>query len=268
MELWIICLSLAIICLLVGLALSRRRRLGPPGGDASLSVVASIVPSPEPEVPNMFDRRRIQQDLASLAGNRTLLNQYLDAVSRKFRRSNEIALIKQWTEFYKAGRDMVQAQTEFTKAGNDHQQLAQQLQRENTEKNAEQVANIAKHEADAEEHRARAAKARAERKRHESDPQTEPPQTQQTSPADRERFDRYQSKRYMDRQQYILEKIQQPVATRVEAEKAYKELKRQIYRDGSLTAAEQDQMLEWLEEQYRTVLKDIRGNKGSIYEHD
>jgi hypothetical protein len=107
----------------------------------------------------VFDERRIQSDLERLASNPSLVGQYLSQARMRFTHSQEIAVLKKWEEFYKAGTGVLKARTEMGRAAFAYQQI----EGEAVIAEREKVVQIASLEADLEEQYLRAEKARVER---------------------------------------------------------------------------------------------------------
>jgi hypothetical protein len=213
-------------------------------------------------VPELFDDSRIVADLETIADNPGLISQYFHVLRSKFTSRREIDLINQWAERYKAVETFGRAKTGALRANIEYDGL----NREKEEKEAQARATIAKHQADEQEHVARAAKAQAERRRMEALEHKTQQQAPLISPADSEQFDRYEGMRILDKRQEHFEAVFLPAMTAVELEKAFEKQKATIYRDRDLTEPQQDRLLALLTARFQEAMGRLEGSDDSIYE--
>jgi hypothetical protein len=111
-------------------------------------------------VPDIFDERRISQDLARFARAPGLFRKYVERARSRFNKSGERALLEQWVAYHETGRRLIESRTEMERKRSEWLQLANEHQRSGKQKDAE----IAKLEADAEEHQLRRDQAAYKRR--------------------------------------------------------------------------------------------------------
>jgi hypothetical protein len=104
-----------------------------------------------PRVPDLFDEGRIKSDLARLSDQPTAVAQYIAEAQVRFTQKRQIAVLAGWTEFYNAGKAVIAARTELARAHAD----LQQVHIEGEIKTKVKEVEIAKLDADKEEHKTR-----------------------------------------------------------------------------------------------------------------
>src|SRR5206468_8095402 len=95
-----------------------------------------------------FHEDRVRQDLAIFARSPGIFAQYVERARIRFQKASERAVLEHWINFYEAGNRLIAAKTAMERGKSDYLQLA----REHEVKEAEKSANLAKHQADMEEH--------------------------------------------------------------------------------------------------------------------
>src|SRR5436309_16079047 len=110
----------------------------------------------ELSVPAVFDERRIQYDLQRLAATPSLFGKYVAVLRSRFTKAREIALLDQWTTFYKSAEQTIKARTELDRALYENSRLS----REYHIKDRESDLRLAELDADIAEAEARAKRAK------------------------------------------------------------------------------------------------------------
>lgn len=77
----------------------------------------------EVTVPEVFDERRIQSDLMKLAGSPGAIGKYLAQAQIRFTQARQIKVLNRYTEFYKAGEEVLRARTQMARASNELRQV-------------------------------------------------------------------------------------------------------------------------------------------------
>lgn len=132
----------------------------------------------DPLAMDAFHEDRIQQDLARFSRSPGLLEKYIERLRIRFQKSNERAVIERWIEFYQSGERLIAARTAMERQKSEFLQLEREHEVSERKKDAE----IAKQEADIEEHKLRRDQAAYKRQHPElfiegaQPPKPEPPQ--------------------------------------------------------------------------------------------
>jgi hypothetical protein len=175
-EIWLFFIVVGAISLIVAFCLPNQRNSRPrrselmddpdlSGEPNEISLYVSMAGAnlshqqPHQSAPDMFDENRIHHELQTLIDKPGRISQHFDVQRKARQHDKEVAILRQWKGFFDAGAETIKSKTELLRARSEYLGL----QRETEEKNALKEANIAKHQADAEQDRTRAAKARDER---------------------------------------------------------------------------------------------------------
>jgi hypothetical protein len=124
-----------------------------------LEVLPPLLRQHDPATVDAFHEDRVRRDLARFAQAHGLFEQYVERARVRFQKTGERAILERWIEFYKSGERLIAARTAMERQKSEYLQLAREHEVRETEKSA----NLAKLQADIEEHVTRATKARTER---------------------------------------------------------------------------------------------------------
>jgi hypothetical protein len=206
-----------------------------------------------PKVPDIFDAKRVKADLERIAGNPSLVAQYIALLRSRFTKGTERKIVEQYIELYQTGTRFVQATTE-----------REQLWYDNELKKKETEANIAKLEADLEEQRLRRDQAAHRRQNvgRDSEPVLLPPRNE-----DDVKMEAAHDRARRDIAFDIRLNSGRKLTTLKELQKWFKEERNAIFRDDNLTAEEQDEQYDQLRNSYQEHKRLLRDDV-SIDEDD
>jgi hypothetical protein len=121
-----------------------------------------ILPTPRRRDPAVFDafhEDRVREDLAEFSEAPGILEQYLHRARVRFQKAGECAILGQWQRLYVAGENLIAARVAMERRKSEYLQLT----REHEVKESEKTTELAKLQADGEEHDLRRDKAAHQR---------------------------------------------------------------------------------------------------------
>jgi hypothetical protein len=188
-----------------------------------------------PRVPDIFDAQRVRADLERIAGNPSLVGQYIALLRSRYTKGTEKKIVEQYIELYQTGTNFVEATTKREQLWYDNE-----LRKRQTE------AEIARLEADLEEERLRRDHATFRRSRIG----TEEPRQLSARNEDDVKMEAAQDRARRDIAFEIRLKSGRKLTTLKELQKWFKEERAAIFEADDLTAEEQDEQYEQLRESY------------------
>jgi len=266
MWLVILCFGLALVCFLRWLIAMHSNRNQQSARNGS----ATLMTQRDPEgalmknanalvLPDVFDEQRIRADLQRLADQPNLFAQYVERARHRFTKANEIKILEHWTDYYRTGKEVVEAKTELRRAQHNYHQLDYEEEIKRREK---EVA-LAKLEAEEREHRLRAAEA-------DHKIRTLAQARQETAQISEEEEKMHAAKKRVRQDIHFKVHTQagQKLTTLSELQRWRKEQRRQIIADESLTLDEQEEQLELLDEEYNREKKKLDKPGVSVFEEE
>lgn len=189
-----------------------------------------------------FDEAHVRRDLARFANMPGIFTQYVERARIRFQKGSERAVLEHWIHFYETGQRLIAARTEMERKRSEYLQLA----REHELKETEKTANVAKFEADLEEHNLRRDKAGYQRQHLErfmegakNSAVTE--NEQKLKDAD--------ERRNLDARWQLYESLR-PLHSLIELQHWRRQQRDQILKDRSLSPEEQSEDLRFVDDLY------------------
>src|SRR5450631_2509447 len=121
--------------------------------------VIPLAPQRNPQGLDAFHEDRVRQDLSRFAEAPGLFEQYVERARVRFQKAGERAILERWIELYQTGERLIAAKVAMERSKSECLQLG----REHEVKETETTANLAKLQADLEEHNLRRDKAAYQR---------------------------------------------------------------------------------------------------------
>jgi hypothetical protein len=198
---------------------------------------------PDPSAVDPFDDDRVREDLAEFSEASGVLEQYLHRTGVRFRKAGERAILRQWEDLYKSGERLIAARVAMERRKSEYLQLA----REHEVKDTEKAAELAKLQADAEEHELRRHKAEHER---QSVGRELPPEAQPAASEDEQKLRQACERRRLDARWDLHESLR-PLQSLIELQRWRRLQRDQILKDRSLSPEEQAEDLQFVDDLYR-----------------
>jgi hypothetical protein len=199
-----------------------------------------------------FHEDLVRQDLARLANAPGLFEQYVERARVRFQKDGERAILERWIEFYQTGERLIAAKTKMERQKSEYLQLA----REHEVKETEKSAHLAKLQADVEEHNFRRDKAAYQREHLEQFVQGRP---QSSLSANQQKLSEAEERRQLDARWELNESLRS-LHTLIELQHWRREQRNRILQDRSLTAQEQDEDLQFVDDLYEQRRSELRAD--------
>jgi hypothetical protein len=194
--------------------------------------------SRELSVPDTFDERRLKADLERFADSPGIFEKYIERARRRFTKEGEVKILEHWIRFYETGTRVVAAKTELGRARSDYQQLSYEDEIKLKKKDVE----LARLEAEQEEHITRKVRTIKERSRLEVEPVKRS--------EDDLKVDAAEERNRRDIGFDVRLKAGKKLNTLKELQKWFKRERNAIFNDDDLTSEEQDEQYVQLRSSY------------------
>jgi hypothetical protein len=113
-----------------------------------LRVLSSLPRGYDVAAHDAFHEGRVRHDLATLAGNPSLFQNYIERARVRFTKAAEKAVLEHWISFYQTGSRLLDARLEMERKKSEYLQLAHDHEAKTKDKEsaiASHTANIAEH---------------------------------------------------------------------------------------------------------------------------
>ena len=188
-----------------------------------------------------FHEDLIRRDLAKFSGEPNIFAQYVERARIRFQKASERAVLERWISFYQVADRLVVAKTAMERGKSEYQQLA----REHELKETEKCTNIAKLQADMEEHQLRRDKAAYQRRHLESFVDGGAGRVSENEQHLNDAFEH----RNLDARWEVNESLR-PLQTLVELQHWRRKQRDKILADRSLSSHEQGEDLQFIDDLY------------------
>jgi hypothetical protein len=192
----------------------------------------------------------VRQDLARFAQAPGLFGQYVERARVSFQKAGERAILERWIEFYQTGERLVAAKAAMERSKSEYFQLA----REHEVKETEKSANLAKLQADVEENNFRRDKAAYQREHLERF--VEGGASLNASENERHHNEAHE-RRELDNRWEVHESLRS-LQTLIELQHWRRQQRDRILKDRSLTAEEQSEDLQFVDDLYQQKRAELR----------
>lgn len=255
MEIWAAFLIFAIVFAAVGF-LRLKPWPSPKKGDFESPGAMRVINRTGP--PDVFDPERISKDLQGFLDQPTLFHQYIHRLRNRATKSGEIDFIQHWVEYYNAAHDLIDSKTGLERAATTYKQLGYEDEIKRMQKDAE----IAKLKADQAEHQLRADRALFKSQNvkefiREDSGGSGGIAESQSKHEDETKLNAALHKRKHDIR-WKIEQLGEGVTTLVELQKWRKRQIKLILEDKGLTATEQTQAVQEVNDHYDRELKNMK----------
>jgi hypothetical protein len=197
-----------------------------------------------------FDEARVRQDLARFAQAPGLLEQYIERARVRFQKAGERAILERWIEFYQTANRLVAAKAAMERSKSEYLQLG----REHEVKETEKSATLAKLRADLEEDGLRRDKAAYQRDHLERF--VEGAASTRASENEKQHNEAYE-RRQLDQRWDVHESLRS-LQTLIELQHWRRQQRDRILKDRSLTADEQSEDLQFVDDLYQQKRGELR----------
>ncbi len=249
-------IAILIVCIVLGAVFTilwLNNLLGTKGNKPS-----SVMPADQSlvKLPDSFDIQTLRTDLERLADTPTLFEQYVARARRRFTKASQIKTLEQWIQFYEIGQRTLAAKTAFTRAAIDDRQLEAEEKISLEAKDTE----LARLQADKEEHITRRSKAIRQRE-----------QIEEAALKGKEKSEddlRMEAAQEYDRRTIVFDirlKAGKKLTTLKELQRWWNEERKKIFNDDTLTSDEQDEQYAQLRESFNEYKRQLREDT-DIYE--
>jgi hypothetical protein len=210
-------------------------------------------PARETEVTRFdaFHEERLKRDLARFDAEPSVFAQYAERARVRFQKAGERAILERWIEFYQTGERLIAAKAAMERRKSEYLQLG----REHEVKETEKGASLAKLQADLEEHTLRRDKAAYQREHLERF--VEGAATSPSVSENEKKLSEAQERRQLDGRWELHESLR-ALQTLIELQHWRRQQRDRILQDRSLTAQEQAEDLQFVDELYDQKRADLR----------
>jgi hypothetical protein len=197
-----------------------------------------------------FHEDRVREDLARFAEAPGLFQQYVERARVRFQKAGERAILEQYIAFYQTGERLVSAKAAMERTKSEYLQLG----REHEVKETEKGANLAKLQADLEEHNLRRDKAAYQREHLERFVEGG---TQTHSSENEQKLNEANERRQLDARWDLNESLR-ALHTLIELQHWRRQQRDRILQDRSLTSPEQSEDLQFVDDLYEQKRAELR----------
>lgn len=215
-----------------------------------LEVLPQLPRRDDPAALDAFHENRVRQDLARFAEAPGLFEQYIERARVRFQKAGERAILEHWIQFFEAGQRLVAAKAAMERSKSEYLQLG----REHEVKETEKSANLAKLQADLEEHNLRRDKAAYQREHLERFVEGG---TQTHSSENEQKLNEANESRQLDARWDLNESLR-ALHTLIELQHWRRQQRDRILQDRSLTSPEQSEDLQFVDDLYEQKRAELR----------
>ena len=197
-----------------------------------------------------FHENRLRQDMAEFSEAPGVLEQCFQRARIRFRKAGERAILGHWEELYRAGERLIAARVAMERQKSEHLQLSREHEAKETEKST----NLAKLQADLEEHNLRRDRAGYQRQHLERS--VEAGSNLNISENERKHAEAHE-RRQLDNRWEVHESLRS-LQTLIELQRWRRQQRDSILKDRSLTAEEQGEDLQFVDDLYQQKRAELK----------
>lgn len=210
---------------------------------SKLAIVRPFSRGAERDSLDAFHIDELQQHLARFREKPGILSQYIERTRTRFQKASERRIVEDWTAFYTAGQRLLATRTEMERRKSEYLMLAH----EHELKVRGSEANLCKLEADIEEHNLRRDKAAYQRQHLERFVESG---TRGNVSENEQKLNEAHERRQLDARWELNESLR-ALHSLIELQHWRRQQRDRILQDRSLTAEEQGEDLQFVDELYQ-----------------
>jgi len=215
-----------------------------------LEIVPPLLRQHDPAALDHFHEDRVRRDLARFADAPSLFAQYVERARVRFQKAGERAILERYIEFYETGQRLITSKAAIERSRSEYLQLS----REHEVKETEKGANLARLQADIEEHNLRRDKAAYQRDHLERFVEGG---TQACRSENEQKLNEADERRQLDARWELNESLR-ALHTLIELQHWRRQQRDRVLQDRSLTSQEQSEDLQFVDDLYEQKRADLK----------